>query len=287
MGKIEPDIVKGSEFEPNVFKYTSRDACLYALGIGFGQDPINKNELKFAYEGSQEFSVFPTYSINFGFGFLPNIGEIPGLEFNPMMLLHGEQYLELKSPLPTEAEVTNSARVSEVLDKKSGVLLIIDSECVDQNGDTLAYNQYKIFIRGLGGFGGEREKSQELIELPSRPPDIVEEEKTLPHQALLYRLSGDRNPLHADPELASVGGFDRPILHGLCTFGFSAKAIMKHFANYDVSKFRSMQGRFSAHVFPGETLRIKMWQENKKILFQTIVVERNEIVLRNAFVELS
>lgn len=285
-GSIDPENVIGYEFEPTEFNYSSRDACLYALGIGFNDDPMNQQELRFTYEGAKNFQVFPTYGINFSFSFLPKISSIPGLKFSRMMLLHGEQYFEQINNLPNEGLVTNIAKVSDVLDKGSGVVLVIDVDCFDNNGDKLIFNQFKVFIRGLGGFGGKRGEAQEEIEIPNRPPDAIEIQKTLSQQALFYRLSGDTNPLHADPQQAEIGGFDRPILHGLCTFGFSTRAVLKNFANYDPNRLQSIQARFSSHVFPGETLKTEMWGNNKKVFFLTKVIERDAIVLKNAYLKL-
>lgn len=286
MGAINPELVLGYQFEPSEVKYTSRDACLYALGIGFSENPVDSLELKFTYEGAENFIVFPTYGISFAFSFLPKLGEIPGLEFERMMLLHGEQYFELFHPLPRKAKIKNVAKISQVLDKGSGVVLVIDVDGLDESGRKLISNQFNVFIRGLGNYGGHRGEKAKKVLIPDRPPDAVETQKTLPQQALFYRLSGDKNPLHADPDQAAKGGFDKPILHGLCTFGFSTRAVLKNFAGYNTDRLQSVQARFSSHVFPGETLRTEMWEEEDEILFVTKTLERNIIVLKNALLKL-
>ena len=193
------------------------------------------------------------------------------------------------APLSTTATITNHSKITAVYDKGKGATIISDVHCVDEHGEEVAFNQSPIFIRGLGGFGGERGPSTGSINLPpDRTPDAVISQPTRPDQALLYRLSsGDPNPLHADPQMAACGGFDRPILHGLCTVGFAGRAVLKQFAGNDPARFKSIKVRFSKHVFPGETIVTEMWRESeKRIVFQSKVAERDEVVLSNAVVEL-
>jgi 3-hydroxyacyl-CoA dehydrogenase/3a,7a,12a-trihydroxy-5b-cholest-24-enoyl-CoA hydratase len=204
-----------------------------------------------------------------------------------MMLVHGEQYLEIKMPIPIAAHITCYPRISQVYDKGSGLLMVTDTVCKDESGSEISVSQSSMFIRGLGGFGGERGSSPDSNVPPDRAPDAIQREKMLPQQALIYRLSGDINPLHADPAMAAVGGFDRPILHGLCSFGFAGRAVLKHFCDNDPSRFKSIKVRFSKHVFPGETLVTEMWKvSDSKVVFRSTVAERNEVVLSSAAVEL-
>jgi 3-hydroxyacyl-CoA dehydrogenase/3a,7a,12a-trihydroxy-5b-cholest-24-enoyl-CoA hydratase len=167
-------------------------------------------------------------------------------------------------------------------------LVLIDIHSHTEDGEELAFNQASLFIRGLGGFGGDRGPSGEINRPPERQPDAVVQDRTEKNQALHYRIaSGDRNPLHADPALAAMVGFERPILHGLCTFGFAGRAVLKQFGDHDPARFRSMKTRFTRHVFPGESILTEMWQVTaRRIVFQSKVVERDEVVLANGAVEL-
>ncbi|MBP6015578.1 MAG: SDR family NAD(P)-dependent oxidoreductase [Candidatus Promineofilum sp.] len=279
----------GYAFRPTTMTYDEGDLSLYALSVGAAADPLDAAELPFVYELSRDgFRALPTYGVTFPFSLLWQITDVPGLRFNPALLLHGEQYLELKRPLPTSATVTNTARIAQIYDKGSGALVLLDVHTADETGEEIAYNRVSLFIRGVGGFGGERGPSSSAPPLPGRAPDAVHRQQTNDNQALLYRLSsGDRNPLHADPAFAAAGGFNRPILHGLCTFGFAGRAVLRHLAGNDPARFRSIGARFTRHVFPGETLVTEMWADDGRVLFQCRAAERDEIVLSNGLVELA
>ncbi len=279
----------GYQFAPQTQTYTSRDAIIYALGVGAGSDPLDRDDLRFVYELHPDgFRVLPTYPVTFPFSILYQIGSVPGMNFNPMMLVHGEQFTELRAPLPEQATITTSGAIVSVYDKGSGALLVIEATTADDAGRELAFSRMGAFIRGLGGFGGERGPSQKPTDPPDRQPDAVHQQATRPDQALLYRLSGDPNPLHADPMMAALGGFDRPILHGLCSLGFAGRAVLKHFCANDPARFRSVSVRFSKPVFPGETLVTEMWRQGEsRVLFRTSVTERGEVVLAGGVVELN
>lgn len=275
----------GTELEPMTYTYTERDVALYALGIGAPADWLDQDELKYVYELSTVgFKVIPSFGVIYSGGMIRNIltGSLADIEFNPMMLVHGEQYIEIKQPLPTSGTITSVPKITNIFDKGSGLLLVTDVTSKDENGDVLAIATSSMFIRGLGGFGGER-GSSEKVEIPDRKPDAICEESTLNIQALIYRLSGDINPLHADPNMAAQGNFDKPILHGLSSFGFATRAVMKHFCDNDSDKLKAIGVRFSKHVFPGDTLITEMWKvSDTDVVFQMKSKERDVIVLSNA-----
>ncbi len=274
---VDLDRVLGHRFEPVTTTYNDRETILYALGIG-------EHDLRYVYEGHPHFAVFPTYPVTFGFSLLWKIVDVPGLRFNPMLLLHGEQYLELKKPLPAAATLTHQAHIAQVYDKgDKGAVVVLAVSSRDEQGEEVAFNQYTLFIRGIGNFGGDRGPAGTTHEPPARLPDAVVEERIPDDQAMLYRLSGnDRNPLHIDPAMAAVGGFERPILHGLCTFGFAARAVLRTFGDHDPTRFQSIQVRFARHVFPGETLVTEMWRTGAQVIFRTRIKERDVLALSHA-----
>jgi acyl dehydratase len=260
----------GASGGPIERSWSSKDCLLYALGVGAGLD-----ELEFATEKNQK--VLPTMAVVLG----PR-GAVP-LEklgaFNPAMLVHGEQAIELARPLPPDGTLRATGKIVGLYDKGKGAVVATETEAVDAaTGELLFRTRSSAFIRGAGGFGGDRGPSGASFELPARKADHEITYETRPDQALLYRLSGDRNPLHSDPEFAKLAGFPRPILHGLCTYGFTGRALLHALCGGDAARFKSMEGRFSKPVFPGEALTIKMWVDGTLCLFQT-VNEAGEVVL--------
>lgn len=272
-------------FDSSSFSYNERDLIIYALGVG-----AKRTDLRFVYENHENFSALPTFGVIPAFAcqiVIPFGDFIPKFDFSK--LLHGEQYLEIRKPIPTNATLTSQPRIIDILDKGKGAVVITGVETRDQSGEVVFYNEFTSFVRGSGGFGGNKDRkpageATATNEPPNRAPDVVVTEKTGEDQAALYRLSGDTNPLHLDPDFAAMGGFDVPILHGLCSFGIAGKHVLKTFGNNDPANFKSIKVRFSKHVFPGETLKTEMWKEGNKILFQVRVVERNELAITNAAV---
>ena len=263
----------GKTLDAVTHTYTERDVMLYALGVGCGT-----GDLQFTYEG--ELKVLPTFAVIPAFPAMLNLGG--AMQVNPAMVLHGEQRIELAGPIPTAGTVTTTPTIKAVYDKVKGAVVVVGTESVDARGKLLFRNTSSIFVRGEGGFGGERGPSGARNVPPDRKPDQSISMKTLPQQALLYRLSGDMNPLHADPNFAAMGGFDRPILHGLCTFGHAGRAVLAAYCGNDPARMKSFEVRFSGVVFPGETITPDMWQVAPGTIVFTARTERGEAVLTGA-----
>jgi len=269
---------KGASIQTGEYNYSERDVILYNLGIG-----ATEQDLQWTFENHDHFTALPTFgvipqfSVSFSipFDFLPN--------YNPAKLLHGEQYLSIKKAIPTSGSLVTTARLLEVLDKGKAATVTIISETKDKaSGQVIFENQSTLILRGAGGFGGkktgrDRGAATSANPPPSRKPDAVVEEKTSPTQSALYRLSGDYNPLHIQPEFAAIGGFDRPVLHGLASFGFAGKHVFNTFGAWNTIK-----ARFAGVVYPGETLVTAMWKDGDKIIFETKTKERGSIVLAAA-----
>lgn len=278
----------GHKFPPTFSAYTELETILYALGVGASiKEP---KDFKFIYEGSSDFSCLPTFGVIIAQKALINEGltEIPGLSVNIAKMLHGEQYLELYKPLPRAGKFKSEAVLVDILEKGPGLLLLLDVYSYYEK-ELICYNQFSIFAIGSGGRSGKRtsDKVKGAVAIPSRPPDVVLTDTTSLNQAALYRLSGDWNPVHIDPNFAGAVGFDKPILHGLCTFGFCARHILQQFADNDVSRFKAIKVRFSKPVYSGQTLQIEMWKEGDRIHFQTKVQETGDIVISDAYVDLT
>jgi len=265
---LDPKAV-GLQGTPAERSWTFKDAILYALGVGCGVD-----ELQFSTEKHQ--LVLPTFAVIVGMGGIPfdKIGS-----FNFAMLVHGEQAFEVFGPIPPNGKVRTTGKVAGIYDKGKAGLVVFECESKDADTGELRFrNRMTAFIRGAGGFGGDPGPKAAPFEAPTRKPDHEVSYQTRPDQALIYRLSGDMNPLHSDPDLAKSVGFPRPILHGLCTYGFTGRALLSALCKNDPARFRSMEGRFSKPVFPGEAITVKMWVDGNQALFQT-VNPASEIVL--------
>src|SRR5262245_6811544 len=256
--------------------YDQRDVMLYALGVGCGTD-----DLQFTYE--RDLKVLPTFAVIPSFPAMLNLGG--AMQVNPAMVLHGEQAIEVPEPIPTEGKVVTTPTIKAVYDKGKGDVVVVVTESGDPKGKVLFRSQSSIFVRGEVGFGGDRGPSGEKNTPPDRAPDKSISYKTLPQQALVYRLSGDMNPLHADPQFAAMGGFDRPILHGLCTYVHAGRAVLASYCDNDPARLKAFAVRFSGVVFPGETITTDMWQVAPGKIVLTAKTERGQAVLTGAAAE--
>lgn len=269
---LRPDVV-GTELPATVYQYTDREVMLYAIGVG-------ATELEFIYE--RGLKVIPSFAVIPAFPAL--MGMVGAVDVNPMMILHGEQAFRVHKSIPAEGKLTTTGRLTGLYDKGKGALITIETLTKDEGGDLLFTNQFGVFVRGAGGFGGER-GPEAGNNPPERAPDRSVTMATLPIQAAIYRLSGDRNPLHIDPAFAKMAGYDRPILHGLCTFGHVCRAALKEYCDNDPSRFLGMSARFSGVVYPGDAITTEMWDVGGGKIVVQAKTQEGRVVISNAAVE--
>jgi len=276
---IDVDRVLGAPLPETTESWDEDRVILYQIGVGAGVPATDPNELRYVYEA--ELKVLPSFVTIPAMSSMLGIGMVEGLTFNPLLLVHGDQEVVVHRALPTSATVTQAGRIAEIWDKGKGALVVIEVEGRDASGDTLYTARGGLYFRGEGGFGGTSGPRAGDI-APDREPDLVVESPTLEQQALLYRLNGDKNPLHADPAVAAMAGFSRPILHGLCTYGIVCKAAVDGMFGGDVSRVHAYRARFSRPVLPGQTILTSLWRQDDRIILQASVKETGEIVLTNA-----
>lgn len=279
---IDVDKALGATLEPVRSTWTEDQVILFHLGVGAGLGgPTDPAELDYTYE--PRLKVLPTYSLIPSADALPgmDLNRFPGIDVDFTMLLHGEQHTVLQRPIPTAGAIVSQARIANLWDKGSAAVIELEIESSDPEGTPLFTNRSSLFVRGAGGFGGEKGPSTS-VPTPDREPDAVIESPTMAHQALIYRLSGDKNPLHADPDVAKAAGFDRPILHGAATYSIVCKAIVDRLLGGDVDQVAEYRARFAGVVIPGETVVTKAWRENNQILIAAEAAERRAPVLTNA-----
>jgi acyl dehydratase len=277
-----PDILnlKRSGME---FSWTDRETMLYALGVGMGADPMNEQELDFVYE--RNLKAMPTLASVVAWGAGPG-----NMNINYLMVVDGERTITFHKPMPGYGNITAECRVLGAWDKGKDKGAVITNETVLRDkatGEKLVTLVGSTFARGDGGFGGPSEGQPEPHQVPKRAPDKSVDLATLPNQALLYRLSGDRNPLHSDPAVAKAAGFPRPILHGMCTYGLTCRAVLQTYAEYDPTRFKSHGARFSSPVFPGETITVDLWKDGNVVSFEARIKSRNVTVIKNGKTELA
>ena len=287
---INPDAL-GARGEPRRASWTSDDALLYALGIGAGVDDPVGYELEFTTENTNgvEQKVFPTMVVLFGFtsrGGKSAMSQVGS--YDPRMLVHGEQGIKLHRPIPTSGEVETVDEITGIYDKGKGAVIATKvTGILVEDGQPLYEATSSVFIVGEGGWGGDRGSAEKVNVAPERDPDYSVTADTRPDQALLYRLCGDRNPLHSDKQFSDVGGFPKPILHGLCTYGFTGRMLLHTLCGSDPTRFTGMETRFTSPVLPGETLTVNVWDDGDgHAIFQTLGGD-GRVVLNNGGVSTS
>lgn len=274
------DYVKNFPFEDVVQSYTSKDALFYALSVGVGADPISADQLRYSYE--KDMMVMPAMATVIG---RPGPwGADPEAAIDVSRAVYAEQSMELHGALPPQATIRAREKVLGVVDKgeSKGALIYTERSIVnEQSGELLATLRATLMCRGDGGCGSTGYVPEAPLELPDVPAENILELPTLPQQALIYRLNGDMNPLHADPNMARKVGFERPILHGLCSYGFAVHALLSEWCGYDESRLLRVDARFSAPMYPGETFVIESWYQNERVAFRVSSKERKVVVLDN------
>ncbi len=284
---LDPQKILNWPFRPVEQTYTERDAILYALGCGLGIDPLDEAQLRFVFEEPELLALPSMAAVLSPPGFW---ARHPDSGIDWVRILHGEQAMEIHKPLPAAARVVATTQVTDIVDKGAGrgALLFLRRTVTEaETGEALATLRSTTFARGDGGCGGTTETAPPPHPVPDRTPDLVCDLPTAPNSALIYRLSGDPNPLHASPSVARAAGFDRPILHGLCSWGVAGHAILKTCCDYDPARLRAMALRFSAPVYPGETIRTEMWRDGAVVSFRARVAERDAVVLNNGRAEIA
>lgn len=277
---IDYDKIKNWPFPEIEQTYTAKDSILYALGVGYGHDPMDEAQLRFVYE--KNLRVVPTMPVVMGHPGFWMMNPATGIDW--VKLVHGEQALRIHHSIPTAGTVVSRMRVKAIVDKgkDKGALVYQERSIVEKaSGTVLATLDHVTFCRGDGGGGKSDPAAPPPPAVPEGTPDAICDLPTLPQAALIYRLCADPNPLHAEPAVAKAAGFPRPILHGLCTYGVAGHAVLKTFCGYDPMKLSALSVRFSSPVFPGETIRTEMWRKNDTVLFRSRVLGRDVLVLNN------
>jgi acyl dehydratase len=268
----------GKTWGPYEYTYSERDLIIYALGIGF-----TKQNLEYVYEGAKDFKAFPTYGV-----ILPsNAGAEAFLstKANFAMVVHGEQGLQIHNPLPRKGTVQTTTTLEGVYDKGSGALIVMRFDTGEKGGTLVCTNRVSAFVRGSGGFGGPAQPKKEVPPIPPKNPDFILDAQTEVNQAALYRMSGDLNPLHIDPAVAKMVGFQEPILHGLCSYGVVCRRFVQEILKGDSGKVKSYSARFSSPVIPGEKLQVKVWQANPSLYLLEVFNPKGDAVIRNGVIE--
>jgi acyl dehydratase len=285
---VDPEKARGHVICEEDYVFNQEMCALYSLCIGFNKDPLNEDHFKFIYEYDDEYTTFPTISVLALKVCLIKMFDTPGLpQFNIMNLLHGEQIVESYKPIPPGTTVKAQAILADLVDKGKGMLMTVKINLKDKENDDELFSTsyYKFYVRNLGGFGDKGKLDQPIPNPPEREPDAIMECPTEINLALYYRNCGDVNPLHIVPSAAQLAGFDKPILHGLCTYGIVARAVFDTYCQGDVSLIKTISTRFVSHVYPGETIVVDMFKEANMIYFSARTKER-ELKISTGCVEL-
>jgi len=283
---IDLNAALGAEFGAAEFSWTATNVQLYNLALGAGSDPMDPRELSYVLDGKPQ--VLPTFgcvAASFNEVDPPKVSW-PGIEIDLAKILHASEKVTVPAPLPPSGSARAISRIVEVWDKGKAAVVVLETSVTSSDGTPLWTQHRSIFARGEGGFGGERGPSTSS-ELPDRAPDFEVDIPVSPQQALLYRLCGDRNPLHSDPAFAAAAGFDRPILHGLCTYGMTCKAAVDTVLDGDAGAVRSFGARFAGVVFPGETLRARLWKDGDRLVGNVVAPSREDAAILNDVVLIS
>ena len=275
---IDLTVALGAELPPVEFTWTSSDVQLYHLALGAGSDPMDARELRYLTDGTPQ--VLPTFSsvaATFHVTEPPRVS-FPGIDIELGRVLHASEAVTVHAQLPPSGSARAITRITDIWDKGKAAVIVNETEVTDPHGAPLWSTRRSIFARGEGGFGGERGPSTS-VETPGRAPDFEVDIPVLPQQALLYRLCGDRNPLHSDPGFAAAAGFPRPILHGLCTYGMTCKAMVDTILDGDAGRVGAYGARFAGVVFPGETIRASVWHEGERFVGVVIAPDRDDAVI--------
>lgn len=275
---IDVDVALAAEPDPVEFSWNSSDVQLYNLALGAGSDPMDPRELRYLTDATPQ--VLPTFSSVAATVHMtePPAVSYPGVDIELGKVLHGSEAVSVSGPLPASGTARAVTRFTDIWDKGKAAVLVSQTEVTDLDGNPLWTLRRSIFARGEGGFGGDRGPSTSGT-TPDREPDFVTDIAILPQQALLYRLCGDRNPLHSDPEFASAAGFPRPILHGLCTYGMTCKALVDTLLDADASQVVSFGARFAGVVFPGETIRANVWRDGDQYVGVVVAPQRDNVTV--------
>lgn len=275
---INLDVALGAELDPVEFSWCSSDVQLYHLALGAGADPMNPRELRYLTDGTPQ--VLPTFSSvasSFHMTEPPRVS-FPGIEIELSRVLHASEGIVVPAPLPASGSARATTRITDIWDKGKAAVILNETTVTDPDGVVLWTTKRSIFARGEGGFGGERGPST-TVGNPDRAPDVEIDIPVLPQQALLYRMCGDRNPLHSDPGFAAAAGFPRPILHGLCTYGMTCKALVDNLLDGDAAAVGSYGARFAGVVFPGETIRVALWRDGDRYVGVVTAPARDNVTV--------